>query len=474
MVAVVESNDGGIGINSVLNGTSSATATAVSRTSGDLLSATFNTAMVEEPCISCTTFNILAPIYKRLDTQNQSIRESDFKSFWFTRNQRILDWLLYERSSIICLQEFWVGNEELVNMYQHSLGDAGYITFQLGRTNNRGDGLLTAVHKDYFRVLNYQELLFNDFGDRVAQLLHVQSAVPFLQNQMQNLNGNSPQEFLIVNTHLLFPHDSSLSIVRLHQVYKILQYVETYQRENKLSHMPIILCGDWNGSKRGHVYKFLRSQGFVSSYDIAHQYTDNDSDAHKWVSHRNHRGNICGVDFIWLRNPIKSRKSLKTSWYEAAFGIIKCQLLKASLTENDAFAFFKADEPGDFITYSAFCEGLRQVNLIGLPYGLSFQQTKELWIQADIDGNGFVEYEEFKERIWKSSCPEQEQCTASVEDSEQGKEETEAIGFAVKNAVLFPREAEKGLWPENYSLSDHARLTVVFSPVRMHSSQQIL
>ena len=40
-------------------------------------------------------------------------------------------------------------------------------------------------------------------------------------------------------------------------------------------------CSDWNGSKRGHVYKFLRSQGFVSSYDDAHKYTDSDADAHK-------------------------------------------------------------------------------------------------------------------------------------------------------------------------------------------------
>jgi hypothetical protein len=41
------------------------------------------------------------------------------------------------------------------------------------------------------------------------------------------------------------------------------------------------------------------------------------------VSHRNHRGNICGVDFIWLLNPNKCRKPLKTSWNEAVFGIIK-------------------------------------------------------------------------------------------------------------------------------------------------------
>jgi hypothetical protein len=76
-------------------------------------------------------------------------------------------------------------------------------------------GLLAAVDNSYFRVLNYRELLFNDFGDRVAQLLHVESAKPFLQSR-----GNScvQQQSLIVNTHLLFPHDHSISIARLKQV----------------------------------------------------------------------------------------------------------------------------------------------------------------------------------------------------------------------------------------------------------------
>ncbi|KAH1081108.1 hypothetical protein J1N35_020869 [Gossypium stocksii] len=416
---------------------------------------------VEEPCVSCTTFNILAPIYKRLDQQNQSVRESDFRAFWLARNERIVDWLLYESSSIICLQEFWVGNEELVHMFEERLSAAGYKTFKLARTNNRGDGLLTAIHQDYFKVLNYRELLFNDCGDRVAQLLHVKSVVPFSINQ----NNCVEQEILIVNTHLLFPHDSSLSIARLHQVYQILLYLETYQQENKLTQMPVILCGDWNGSKRGHVYKFLRSQGFVSSYDIAHECSDGETDADKWVSHRNHRGNICGVDFIWLRNPNKSRKPLKISWAEAAFGIIKFQLQKASLAENDAFAFLRADNSVDHITYSAFCDALRQVNLTGLSYGLSFQDTKDLWVQADFDGNGVLDYEEFK-RIWNSTWSDHMDEDCRSDDSNEGNEE-ETVGFTVKNAALFPREVEKGIWPENYSLSDHARLTAVFSPVRL-------
>ncbi|CAI0460274.1 unnamed protein product [Linum tenue] len=394
-------------------------------------------SMADELChISCTTFNILAPIYKRLDQQNQSLRESDFRAFWLSRNQMILEWLLMERTSIICLQEFWTGNEELVHMYEDKLCDAGYFTFQLARTNNRGDG----KHCFFLITSSNSHSLF--------QILHANLLLGIVQG---SLGSNLATKF----------H-------RWKKVYKILQYVETYQRENKLGGVPVILSGDWNGSKRGRVYKFLRSQGFASSYDIAHKYTDSDDDAHRWVSHRNHRGNICGVDFIWLRNPNEPSKPLKTSWAEAAFGIIKCQLQKVSLKESDAFAFLKADNPGDFITYSTFCDALRQVHLIGLPYGLSFQETKDLWSQADIDGNGIIDYEEFKKTIWNSSCCSVQRDDNCAESAEFGRDMAEeVIGFTVKDAVLFPREVERGMWPENYSLSDHARLTVIFSPVRM-------
>ncbi|KAF1893797.1 hypothetical protein Lal_00002328 [Lupinus albus] len=433
----------------------------------------------QQSCITCTTFNILAPIYKRIDDEDPTCRESDYRAYWLARNHRILDWLLHERSSIICLQngietnmyvgfvkEFWVGNEELVNLYEKRFGDAGYVSFKLERTNNRGDGLLIAVQKEYFNILNYKELHFNDCGDRVAQLLHVELAFPCSQWR----NNNVRQEILIVNTHLLFPHDSTLRLVRLHQVYKILQYVESYQKDFHLKPMPIMLCGDWNGSKRGHVYKFLRSQGFESSYDTAHHYTDADAD--KWVSHRNHRGNICAVDFIWLLNPDKYRKLLKASWTEAVFSMFKSLLRRASLTESDAFAFLKADNE-DCITYSGFCEALRHLNLFGHCYGLSVEETKDLWVQADIDGNGVLDYKEFQQQIWNSTSLDQRDDNKSEEHDNGSNAREQTIGFSVKNAVLFPPEVEKGRWPEDYSLSDHARLTVVFSPIRMPCSQMI-
>ncbi|KAM0039218.1 putative EF-hand domain, endonuclease/exonuclease/phosphatase, EF-hand domain pair [Helianthus debilis subsp. tardiflorus] len=379
-----------------------------------------NSAVVVDPtCFSCTTFNILAPIYKRLTYEGRACRESTVRAYWLSRNEKILYLLLRQRSSIICLQEFWVDNEELVDMYDTKLGDAGYVSFKLPRTNNRGDGLLTAVHKDYFRVINHREFLFNDFGDRVAQLLHVES-------------------------------------------------VDAYQKENNLDPLPIILCGDWNGSKRGHVYRFLRSQGFESSYDTAHHYTD--ADAHKWVSHRNHRGNICGVDFIWFLNPNKYRKLLKTSWSEAVFGLFKYQVSRASLTDEDAFAFLKAVSNGDHITYTGFCEALRQLNLIGKAYGLSEEEIEDLWLQADIDGNGVLDYKEFQQRIWNPMWSDQiESPNQDEEDSMNGTHAT--IGLDVKKAELFPTETENGCWPEDYSLSDHASLTAVFSPIRMTSSR---
>ncbi|KAH0906414.1 hypothetical protein HID58_038241, partial [Brassica napus] len=437
----------------------------------------------QQPCISCTTFNILAPIYKRLSPKVVFLLQNQRRfillclfMFWMMMECRIkasvkaiterIGWGGIIESLIgyctrgLPLYEFWVGNEELVSLYEKRLGDAGYLCYKLGRTNNRGDGLLTAVHKDYFRVVNSRDLLFNDCGDRVAQLLHVELVPPYSQYE-------SHQQVLIVNTHLLFPHDSTLSIVRLQQVYKILQYVESYQKEVNLSPMPIMLCGDWNGSKRGHVYKFLRSQGFVSSYDTAHRYTD--SDAHKWVSHRNHRGNICAVDFIWLLNPNRYRKLLKTSWSEAVFGMFRYLLRRASLTAEDAFAFLKTDNDGDYITFMGFCETLRQLNLTGHCNGLTTKEIKDLWTQADIDGNGLVDYKEFQQRIWNQNWSEQR----DVEDGEAKGSKEQTVGFSVKNAVLFPPEVEKGRWPENYSLSDHARLTVVFSPIRMPCSQLV-
>ena len=76
---------------------------------------------------------------------------------------------------------------------------------------------------------------------------------------------------------------------------------------------------------------------------------------------------------------------------------------------------------------------------------------------------------ELQQQIWKPTLSLQQRDENVKEDRDEvpKRPKQQAIGFSVKNAVLFPAEVEKGMWPENYSLSDHARLTVVFSPVKM-------
>jgi len=107
------------------------------------------------------------------------------------------EWIADETMSTIflCLLQF------LSNPFEHTMPLSDI------------SGLLIAVRKEHFRVIDHRELLFNDCGDRVAQLLHVELAAPYSPSR----NNDTRQEILIVNTHLLFPHDSSLSLVRLNQ-----------------------------------------------------------------------------------------------------------------------------------------------------------------------------------------------------------------------------------------------------------------
>ncbi|EFJ07311.1 hypothetical protein SELMODRAFT_133830 [Selaginella moellendorffii] len=406
---------------------------AVSQVSRSRLQATAANAV-----LSCTTFNIHAPIYRRLGHDEES-RESESRELWLSRNQKILDLLLQKNSSVVCLQEFWLANDELVQLYDRRLGDAGYKTYKLARTNDRGDGLLTAVKKDALRVLDCRELHFHDCGDRVAQVLHLKS------------NKDDPreqQQVVLVNTHLIFPHASNYSLLRLRQAYKILKYVEQFKDERSLSHAPVLLCGDWNGSKRGQVYRFLRSQGFVSSYDMARDYWDIDADAHRWVSHRNHLGNVCGVDFIWLLNPTRQQPiPLRESWKRAVFGIIK--LTSKSFCASSEFMFSGG------IQLELSKDELAEEDL----EGLSREEVEELIVAADLDANGVIDYKDFQVCFLWSQC--------WLTRLFQGLHETKSLVGAdlqVQHASFYPPQVEEGTWPESYSLSDHAPLTASFCP----------
>jgi hypothetical protein len=95
----------------------------------------------------------------------------------------------------------------------------------------------------------------------------------------------------------------------------------------------------------------------------------------QWVSHRNHRGNICGVDFIWLCNPSKSLKPLRTSWAEAVFGITKvsndsfdstcnCNCICLAIMVLELFQ----SKPKISLVYSLCFEKLHWLKMMHLPF----------------------------------------------------------------------------------------------------------
>ena len=215
--------------------------------------------------VSVTTFNVLAPCYKRVtNPEDGSIAmEATFSELALERQARIVDMLCSDvRSSILCLQEFWHASEEVRGLYERGLRDAGYVTHSTPRTGGRPDGLLTAVRASEFDVLDRRDILFNDCGDRVAALLHLRHAASGSSETAPAESASSVGDVLLVNTHLLFPHNSNSTLIRLRESFKILEYLHEYQ-EKMMSEvtenggvarrLPVVMCGDFNGSVRGAV-----------------------------------------------------------------------------------------------------------------------------------------------------------------------------------------------------------------------------
>ncbi|GJP46707.1 hypothetical protein CLOM_g5959 [Closterium sp. NIES-68] len=431
--------------------------------------------------LSISTFNILAPIYKRL--AGEAVRESAFREEWVARNERILAALRAVDSTVVCLQEFWF-NADLERMYHDALEEHGYQLFKLPRTNARGDGLVTAVRGGQgVSVADYEPILFNDCGDRVAQLLRLR------------VRGG---EMLLVNTHLLFPHNANSSLIRLREVYKVLEYLEQYRQRHGLPALPIVLCGDLNGTKTGRVYRFLRSQGFVSCYDTAKQHADNDA---CWVSHRNHHGALVGVDYIWLLNPSAQDEPLTADWKAAIFQMIKAKLGEAGMEEErQAFDFFRSDseagaqgqgEVPEHVTAEQFKYAMDQLGLTGEgTVGLTRVEIEELVQCVDTDGNGVIDYDEFKSLLLAPSMEETyariKEATGIVElpwPSNPAASATSpaptpftvqpdtssAPDLLVCEAQLVPDPMARGVWPDDYSISDHAILTAAFTAAGTHA-----
>ena len=93
--------------------------------------------------VDIVTFNLLAPCYKRLATRNsvgRRYRESHDPASWSPRAElafRFFQEQIMPSTSIIALQEFWVGNEVYKKMFLEEFERQGFSVTTLQRTGDK-------------------------------------------------------------------------------------------------------------------------------------------------------------------------------------------------------------------------------------------------------------------------------------------------------------------------------------------------
>ena len=396
---------------------------------------------------------------------------------------------------------------------------AGYVVHVTPRTGGRPDGLLTAVRSADFDVVERRDVLLRDCGDRVAALLHLRHT-----SESESDSGHRPHsigDVLLVNTHLLFPHNSNSTLIRLRESFKILEYLHEYQESAATDVVgaggnPKIARGDVRRFQRHHTRQrqpISQISGFLLRVRGVRARASPSADGpSRWISHLNHHGECVGVDHIWVLNP--SKQSAQTgigapppSWKTAIYAMIQAKMLERGLaTNDDAFAFFDVDESLG-ITRDEFETAVRMLDLTGEGSpGLLRGEIETLYDDCDKDGDGLVDFGEFIRKLDVESMERAYRAirrnngieegpwdvvgdlmaTAAsptvlagftVDEDEDEDEEgfggfEEAMAIAASRRDLratratLPDAMAAGRWPEadEFDLSDHGPLTATLAP----------
>jgi len=413
-----------------------------------------------------STFNVLCPPYKRMP--NVGGRESEYPEVYNSRLRRITDLLSSIRSDVVCLQEYWIKSAEVTEMYRQALDGSlsGYRLLGLKRTEHwsqRDDGLAFLVGPRV-KVLDVQEILFQDCGDRVALLMFITV---------------DRQPVIVINTHLLFPHSKYSTDIRLREVRKMLCFLDTYTKDTSLEDVPVVIGGDFNGSPSGKVGSYMRSQDFKLCC----------GDSSCWISHKSHRDNELPCDLIWLLNPSKRSNFSPQDWKDGVFSEISDVLRHRNLTLSQSFKEFFDQDSNDFVSPDEFRRALRELGFHGegKPHLLDCE-IDALLESADIDHNGKLDYKEFIDRFWMATEDKSLMVgLGSPMDSSdiqflRGNETTTILEAATPQSIIdaielekddgtdieavatefYPKEIEHGVWPRTYDLSDHGLLSTTF------------
>jgi len=258
--------------------------------------------------LTLTTFNLLAPCYKRirkesLNSDQQKLknkqfpnslpemnvpRESEFSPLWKSRVINTLDFIEKDlvTSDIICLQEYWF--EPVYQKLFHERFGSDFEFLTKKRPGEKTDGLAILVRKDSLKHMGSQGIPLSSMGDRVGLLSHLK------------YGRKAQHSLLLANCHLTFPHNQLDQKLQLNQIKSITYQMELFaSQENVPLDTPRIIVGDFNVEDSDQVCDHLRSIGYKSAFRSFH------SPQKHVVTHKNHKGEQLMVDHIWICNPQK-------------------------------------------------------------------------------------------------------------------------------------------------------------------------
>ncbi|EEY55141.1 uncharacterized protein PITG_20507 [Phytophthora infestans T30-4] len=230
--------------------------------------------------LSLMTFNLLAPCYFR----HGGRLESDDQVSFLSRAQASIRAIKREQCDVVCLQEFWF-KHEYQRAFRHAFQPTHYV-HTAKRPGDKEDGLAVFVDKRKFELHNVESVdLVEEAGDRVALLMHVATK---WNREKAPLDQRS---FLVVNSHLTFPHNEMYASLRLSQIHRVLSAVRKYVARQDLCDIPVLLCGDFN-DYNDPVYRLVTKHGYASLFAEMHG-------REARITHCNHNNREVGVDFIF-------------------------------------------------------------------------------------------------------------------------------------------------------------------------------
>lgn len=207
------------------------------------------------------SFNLLAPVYKRLTTKNAQTgrrhREAGSYDLWSERLNQTAEFFkqeIYANTAIIALQEYWL-DVRYRKVFEEQFAMYGYDFRIMQRTGTKVDAVALIIKKDLFEIKGAEYIDLATLGDRVALLLWLR-------------HKHTGYDLLVANTHLSFPHSPTDQQHQVMQMQHLTSVIDRFARVHDIAGAPALIMGDFNVEGRSMVCDHLRSAGYFSCFEV--------------------------------------------------------------------------------------------------------------------------------------------------------------------------------------------------------------